>query len=422
MERAVRDSNKVVVVCTSTYVDKAESRIGGAGYESALVTAELVAAQGTSKFIPLLRDNPEGRIPAFLAGRVYIDFRDDALYEDSIAILLRAIHDLPALDPPPIGQSPFETSSPTSQEAPLISEARPDSDVSVDLVEELLQNPHRRIQLSKLFWSAAQRARAQLQDGRMYSFGDQPTAELINSRASLAESSLQTLLPLLFTIGRWANREQIPVAAQTIAHLLDMPDPSGPYYDTNLQIARYPALLALYACGLGALVEDRLDNLRALFFAGVPSRARDEQDRPLVQALHHGAPFAQSFWNLLEGKDRRHTPLSDHTLERLTGLLPEAMTPAAKGERLFDRLESLVSLGYLDAEPDPDEMGWAPLGSYLWRDRAIINRMKDELGRVGAAWPPILAGFFQGSTDRASAVMDHLADHIGRVRQQRGVF
>src|SRR5690349_20366624 len=46
MERGVRDAERVVVVCSSDYVQKAEQRVGGAGYESLLVTAELVATQG----------------------------------------------------------------------------------------------------------------------------------------------------------------------------------------------------------------------------------------------------------------------------------------------------------------------------------------------------------------------------------------
>jgi len=52
MERAVRDSDWVVVVCTDAYVGKANSGKGGAGYEKMIMTAELVRNQTKKKFIP----------------------------------------------------------------------------------------------------------------------------------------------------------------------------------------------------------------------------------------------------------------------------------------------------------------------------------------------------------------------------------
>lgn len=424
MARSVTNSNKVVVVCTETYVEKAEARVGGAGFESALVTAELVTDQGTAKFIPLLRANPTGRIPSYLAGRIYVDFRNDDDYEESLTTLLRAIHDLPALDPPPLGVAEFDSaraapvtatdpppSATSSNEAPMVQE-----------VEELLQNPHRRIQLSKLLWSATEAVRAQLLQGGLYTLGDQPTDEAIAAKTRLADTATATLLPLLATMGRWASREQIPTAAQMVAHFLDIPEAQGSYYEANVHLARYPALLALYAAGLGALSAERLDNLRALLFVGVASHRRQEQDRPLVEALHRGAPFAQAFWKRLPGKDKRHTPLSDHALERLAENLPELLHPLTTAERLFDRLEGLVSLAYLDSTLDPDDHVWAPLGSFLWRDPTSIRRMNEDLKRLGAAWPPLEAGFCGGSTDRASSVLGQLERHLVLVRQQLGAF
>jgi hypothetical protein len=55
MEKAVADSNFVIVVCTPTYSERANKRQGGVGYESMVITGELAEHILTNKFIPVLR-------------------------------------------------------------------------------------------------------------------------------------------------------------------------------------------------------------------------------------------------------------------------------------------------------------------------------------------------------------------------------
>ena len=43
------------MVCTETYVKKADEGKGGVGYEAMIVTGELVKNLGTSKFIPIVK-------------------------------------------------------------------------------------------------------------------------------------------------------------------------------------------------------------------------------------------------------------------------------------------------------------------------------------------------------------------------------
>lgn len=412
MEREVRESQKVLVVCTDSYVAKAAARIGGAGYESALVTAELVANQGTAKFIPILRNNAAGATPSYLKGRVYVDFRSDDDYEASLTTLLRAARDLPAMDPPPIGEPPLNSTLSAPRSAPVFQNP-------VEAIEELLQNRDRRIQLSKSLWGYAEKARAELANGDLYAYAAQPATESIGSRVTQADAVMAQLLPLLATMGKWATREQIPIAAQIVAHFLDVPAPKGTFYQANEHIVRYPALVAAYAVGAGALSEDRFDNFRAVLFASVASRRNREEDQPFVVALHGGAPFAQDFWMLLPGMERRYTPVSDHVFEYLTNTIPDVFGRTTRPERLFDRIEATVSFSYLDGRSD--DRGWAPLGSYLWRDAGLVERLQAELASQGAEWPPLKAGFFGGAVDRATQVLSALADHLIRVRQQRGV-
>ena len=107
MERAVRDSDWVVVVCTEKYIDKANNGTGGAGYEKMIMTAELVRSQTKRKFIPVVRTTRFPPVPTFLEGTIYIDFTDDSTYSDGVDSLLRTIHSAPRSVKPPIGPNPY---------------------------------------------------------------------------------------------------------------------------------------------------------------------------------------------------------------------------------------------------------------------------------------------------------------------------
>ncbi|MBM5818237.1 MAG: hypothetical protein FJ083_17220, partial [Cyanobacteria bacterium K_Offshore_surface_m2_239] len=119
MAAGIRRADRVLLVCTSTYVSKAEQRKGGVGYEGLIVTSQVARAIDTVKFIPLVRDNAsEPLLPDFLGPRLWLDFRDDRLYGERLEELLRELHDQPRFRKPPLGRPAFlavtaEASEPT---------------------------------------------------------------------------------------------------------------------------------------------------------------------------------------------------------------------------------------------------------------------------------------------------------------------
>jgi formylglycine-generating enzyme required for sulfatase activity len=108
MEAGIRKAERVLMVCSSNYVRKAEQRKGGAGYEGMIVTSHVARSTDTVKFIPLVRDNPaEPLLPDFLGPRLWLDFRDDLLYAERLEDLVRELHDLPRFRKPPLGRPAF---------------------------------------------------------------------------------------------------------------------------------------------------------------------------------------------------------------------------------------------------------------------------------------------------------------------------
>ncbi|MCL2463859.1 MAG: toll/interleukin-1 receptor domain-containing protein, partial [Micrococcales bacterium] len=108
MERAADTEYRVVVVVTSSYVSKADSRDGGTGYEAQMLSASMLRDLNGDRVVPLLRNNPQGTMPAFLEGRLWIDFRDDSQFEPKYEELLRELHGRRLDSAPPIGPNPLD--------------------------------------------------------------------------------------------------------------------------------------------------------------------------------------------------------------------------------------------------------------------------------------------------------------------------
>lgn len=108
MQRGIAESDRVVMICSATYVEKAERGVGGVGYERLIVTAEVIQSIDTIKFIPVVRSNGgPTKVPAFLGPRLYVDFTNDGDYDDKLVELAKEIHGVPITPKPPLGPNPF---------------------------------------------------------------------------------------------------------------------------------------------------------------------------------------------------------------------------------------------------------------------------------------------------------------------------
>lgn len=108
MEKTIRLSDYVLIVCTPKYRQKSNNRQGGVGYEGDIMTAEVFASANHRKFIPILRKSswPESA-PAWLVGKYFIDLSASPYSEERYCELLTTIHGT-RNTPPPVGK-PFST-------------------------------------------------------------------------------------------------------------------------------------------------------------------------------------------------------------------------------------------------------------------------------------------------------------------------
>jgi hypothetical protein len=107
MQRGIAEADRVLMICSATYVQKAEAGLGGVGYERLIVTAELIQSIDTIKFIPIMRLNPQKTIPIFIGPRLNVDFNDDTKYAPGLDQLTMELHGVSGLSKPPLGVNPF---------------------------------------------------------------------------------------------------------------------------------------------------------------------------------------------------------------------------------------------------------------------------------------------------------------------------
>ena len=101
IERSFKDSDKILVICTDSYVSKANDGEDSIGYEPMIITQKLLEDLGTNKFIPIIRQTlAEDKTPEFLKERVYIDFTDNTQFEEKFEELLYERLLLPPLQIP----------------------------------------------------------------------------------------------------------------------------------------------------------------------------------------------------------------------------------------------------------------------------------------------------------------------------------
>lgn len=130
MEKSVRKADRVLMICTEPYVHKVDDGKGGVGYEAMIVTGELVRDLGTTKFIPVIRQKSEPYVlPVSVSTRFYIDLSNEEKFKDQFEILLRELHQIPAIEKPSIGRNPFAM-LPSGNEMPeVIPNVEPDTAV-----------------------------------------------------------------------------------------------------------------------------------------------------------------------------------------------------------------------------------------------------------------------------------------------------
>lgn len=109
MTNGVRQSDRVLLICTEQYVNRGQARQGGVGYEQMLVSSQIMRNVDTNKFVPVVRQRSgvPPVLPDDLLGRMYVDLSDGPNAHGAYQQLVRDLHNI-RLPQPPLGPRPSE--------------------------------------------------------------------------------------------------------------------------------------------------------------------------------------------------------------------------------------------------------------------------------------------------------------------------
>lgn len=115
MEQGLTTSHFVLCICSDKYIEKANAGIGGAGYEKRILAAEMMNGSNKRFIIPVIKGNTQMyKVPTFLLGLKYVDF-DNGPYFNNYQELIERIYDEDVKKKPPLGCSPFASTSISDQ-------------------------------------------------------------------------------------------------------------------------------------------------------------------------------------------------------------------------------------------------------------------------------------------------------------------
>lgn len=112
MEKCVKDPTitNVLILLSPDYKTKADTRTGGAGIETQIISGEVYSNVGNTKFIPILfekrGEDTAACIPTYLKQRRWLDMSEDSNFESQYIELVRTLYGNDRFIENPLGTKP----------------------------------------------------------------------------------------------------------------------------------------------------------------------------------------------------------------------------------------------------------------------------------------------------------------------------
>ena len=316
-------------------------------------------------------------------------------------------------------QQKVESIAEFSQPHPLSVEA------AVTSLKRYLSEPRYRILLSDLVDETVESVVTSVSTQAFDVNNPEPNTETITARVRSYEAACSTLLSMAVIGGAWAEKDHLRVWKRALERLAIVRSTSGKTIWLGLQ--RYPATLTLYALGLGALSSDRLEFLGRVFSTTVPQP--DQKTGALVQVLPpfsmFGSVEVQRGMQLLEGMERRHTPLNDWVHQTLHQYLGKTAHSNEQYDLMFDKMEVLMALGYAYHKKRPKGWYWAPLGSFVYRTQnrmQILEEIEGSISTLQRESSFVRSGIFGETPEECTESIDQFKEFVDNAARSMGIF
>ena len=107
MENTLNKADRILVIGTPKYKERAMERKKGVGFEYSIISADLMNNLDTDRFIPILRVGPnEDALPPLLQSRIGAFMDNDDNFDKVFEELVHEIYNMPKVQRPPLGAMP----------------------------------------------------------------------------------------------------------------------------------------------------------------------------------------------------------------------------------------------------------------------------------------------------------------------------
>jgi phosphoserine phosphatase len=296
------------------------------------------------------------------------------------------------------------------------------TELLVATAKQYLARPEYRIRLNDLLAKEHGRLVDRLSDPS-FSVQAQWSAEEFRRRVSSFEVSTEALGRAFGAMGRWGDGADLALASEIVHDLALQPWVSGA--TVWIEMRAYPAMLLLYAYGLGLLKGGRHEVLFRWFSRRIATSQRGSE--PIVSTLLLGAWAGgeQKIWQQLKGLERRKTTLSDHLHDVLSDWTKDYLLAAREFTRLFEEFEVLGALTFITLRATKEDLiaahsatgqrdfVWSPIGRAAWDDEhrdAILASLEEPDTRRRL----LDAGFARGDDQFLSLALESVRRLMGR--------
>jgi len=225
------------------------------------------------------------------------------------------------------------------------------------------------------------------------------TGPIIVSRIQRYEALMESLIALFATGVYWGDPIHNAMWVQNLEYLADPVATQG--NDSWINLARYPALLSLYAGGITALAANKIEVFADLL-TKTTIRERGLSDGVAATYLVPGHVITPDAARWLPGTSGSSVSASLHLRNSLREPLRELIPNDQNYIRLFHEFEYLAALVGADLTEKEGNGSGGFFGCFIWHGdyRKIYADLRGRATAAGNNWPFLKAGLFSGTLDR----------------------
>jgi hypothetical protein len=253
--------------------------------------------------------------------------------------------------------------------------------------------------------------------------GTMSAAEL-EQRLAFYQTQTQTLMAMMAAGCYWGEVLHHRIWGRALRRLSHFEmQPGGRWLDThNLQL--YPTLLAIYSGGIAALGAERYDTLAAMLLQESWPDPQFKVSTPMAMHAIPGRSLTHDLAKLIPSSSRSITPVSDYLRDKsgIRDATQEVWIDDDNFDDLFDWFEYFLGMVNWDLSDTVWKSPWAYTGGFVWRENPSrrpetmrpVQRYTRDISTMGDDWPPLKAGFFSGTAERAMEVATAYLESLGK--------